>query len=312
MNNFLIAVNVVLPVVLVMLLGYGIRQKEMVSKQTFDEMNYLIFKVLFLFLMMTNVLKTELKTALNIPLILFSMAGMLVYLAIIWLYISRTSITRNKKGALLQASFRSNFVLMGLPIIQNLYPNMDIGVTTIMIVFLVPFMNIISVVILQIYSDETLDMKGTVLGILKNPMIIGTLLGIVIKLTGIQVPEAMMKFLLTMSGMTTPLALMILGGNVQLRTLRHNLLELSHLLLFKLMLSPMCLVGLAVMMGYRGIELATILILSGGPAAVSTFPMAAAAGQDVDLASQAVATTTIMCIFSMIVWISILKGFAWI
>ena len=98
MNNFLIAVNVVLPVVLVMLLGYGIRQKEMVSKQTFDEMNYLIFKVLFLFLMMTNVLKTELKTALNIPLILFSMAGMLVYLAIIWLYISRTSITRKKRG----------------------------------------------------------------------------------------------------------------------------------------------------------------------------------------------------------------------
>lgn len=308
MDNLLIAINVVLPVVFIMLLGYGIRQKEMVTKQTFDEMNFIIFKVLFLFLMMTNVIQTELETALNIPLIIMSMLGMTLYLLIIWLIISRTNIVRNKKGALLQASFRSNFVLMGLPIIQNLYPNQDIGVTTIMIVFLVPFMNVMSVIILQLYSDEKMDIKGTMLGILKNPMIVGTFIGCVIKLSGIVLPEAVMKFLVTISSMTTPLALMILGGNVQLRTLRSNWRELSFTLGFKLILGPIILVTMAVLLGYRDIELATILILSGGPAAVSTFPMAVAAGQDVDLSSQAVATTTVLCVVSMIIWISILKA----
>lgn len=45
------------------------------------------------------------------------------------------------RGALIQAIYRSNFVLMGIPIMKNLMGEEALGLTTIMVAFIIPIYN---------------------------------------------------------------------------------------------------------------------------------------------------------------------------
>ena len=76
----------------------------------------------------------------------------------------------------------------------------------------------------------------------------------------------------------------------------------------KLILVPMVGITGAVLLGYTKVELASMLVLFGGPIAVSSYPMAQEMGMDGDLAAQAVLTSTVMVLFTLFVYITILNS----
>lgn len=233
---------------------------------------------------------------------------MLAVFLITFIVIACTHYPNEKKGVIIQGISRSNFVLLGFPIIQSVY-GPHIGATAILISFVVPLFNLLSVIALEFYSGEKVDYLHMIWNICRNPLILGSLAGMVLNLVNFPMPYIFDKTLSLLNDATTPLALIALGGTFQFKAVKINLMTLISVNFCRLVLIPFVFVGLAIIMGFRYIELMSLFIAFGSPTAVSSDSMAQEMNGDVELAGQIVFSTTFLSVFSLFIWISLMKAY---
>ncbi len=308
MENFMVAINVVLPLCILILIGYIAKERKMVSKDAFKQVNQIVFNVLIPVVLMKNIMETDIESTFKLDFLFFAMVSVIVMIAVVWILTDCFVKDKRRAGAIIQAMFRSNFVLFGLAISGNMYGMENVGVTSLLIAFVVPFFNMMSVIVLQIHGMDRVDFKKVVVGIFTNPMLIGTFAGFAVLLLHIEFPVFINNAISDISKMATPLALLILGGTFELQSVSKNAKILSLITLVRLVLIPAIFISLAVVFGYRNVELISLLVMFGSPVAVSSYPMAVAMKCDEELAAQAVIVTTIASVISMILWIFVLSS----
>ena len=146
----------------------------------------------------------------------------------------------------------------------------------------------------------------------KNPLIIATLSGLIFIAFKINLPKPVYKTLLDISKIATPLAFIILGAELQFGNILKNLKYLISVNILRLIGNPLITIGLAKILGFEGIELVALLSMSACPTAVSSYTMAKEMDADGDLAGEIVATTSLLSIFTIFCWVLLLKNLGWI
>jgi len=308
MENFIIAINVVLPLCLLILTGYIVKRVGLVEPETFKKMNKLVSKILIPVVLMKNIMETNLKTDFNIDFILFGVLGLIFITLVSMLIVPLFEKERKRIGVIVQGIYRSNFVLFGLTLVGNLYGTENTVITGVLISFCVPVINIIAIIILQYYGMESVDFKKVIHELIKNPIILGAVIGFVVLLSGVKLPTFINTTIADLSKMTTPLALIILGGTLEISAISKNLKALAVMTLGKLIFVPFIMTSIGAMLGYRGIQLMSLLALFGSPIAVSSYPMATEMHCDDELASQGIVFTTVFSIVSMVLWVYVFKS----
>ncbi len=311
-ESFRIALTAILPLTTIIFLGVYAKSKGYVSDKSLTEFNKIVFTFCLSLNLFQNVSGCDLSEAINPVAIVYAIAFIIISIIVAMFLLSKTSLPKKQQGVIAQAVFRSNFVILGLPIVESLFGADNVGATSIMIAAIVPVLNISAVLVLQYYSDAKGDIKTSIINILKNPLIIGALCGLVFLLTGIKVPKIVDECIHMVTKMTTPLALFILGGTFKFQAIKGNLKKIITADLIRLVVVP--LIGLtgAIILGIRGVELATLMILFGGPVAVASYPMAVQMGLDGDLAAQLVLTSTILVLFTLFCFIVGLSSFGFL
>ena len=312
MESLLVATNVVLPLIILIAIGYLANTLNWVSNESFLQLNKLVFNVLLPCLLFDNVYSISISELVNVKMILFGLCAVL-FMFFCGIPISGL-MTRepHKRGVALQAIFRSNFVLYGFPIVQSMYTRDRLGSVSVLIAVIIPFFNVLAVVALGIFQSEKIDKKKIMFGIIKNPMIIGAILGILCSVIKLELPQALSRSLTTLSTATTPVALIILGGTFRFQTLGANKNLLISMASFKLLIIPAVFLSVAMLLGFRDVELLAFVSLFGAPAAVSTFSMAQQMGADSELAGQNLLLTTVFSVFTIFALVSLLNYFAFI
>ena len=120
LDNLVISVEAVAPMFIVMAVGVLVRRKGFINEQEVKRVNRMIFLVLFPALMFNNLYGKELSDAFNPRLAAFAV-GMLaaIYIATV-VFVLKVEKNQKSRGAMIQAIYRSNFVIMGIPIITKL------------------------------------------------------------------------------------------------------------------------------------------------------------------------------------------------
>lgn len=308
MENFMVAINVVLPLCILIVIGYLAKEHKMVSKEAFKQVNQIVFNVLIPVVLMKNIMETDIESTFKLDYILFSVVCVLAMIAFVWMLTDRLVKDKKRAGAIIQALFRSNFVLFGLAIAGNMYGMDNVGVTSLLIAFVVPIFNMMAVIVLQIHGMDHVDFKRVVRGIFTNPMLIGTFAGFIVLFLNLKLPVFVTNAISDISKMATPLALLILGGTFEFQSVSKNIKTLGWITLGRLVLIPGVFITLAALLGYRDVELISLLVMFGSPVAVSSYPMAMSMNCDEELAAQAVIVTTVASIVSMILWIFALSS----
>lgn len=307
MNNLILSFNIIFPIFILLTVGYLIKAIKLVDDHTLDKMNDINFKVLFPFLMFNNIYKTEVKYAFNPKLILFAVSLVICIFLLLCLIIPLIEKSNPKRGVLIQGIFRSNFVIFGLPIAISLCGEKHIGPTSILIAIIVPLYNALSVIILEIYRGEGVHIKRILKGIITNPLIIGGVLGVIAMLLHLQLPQPIGKVVGDLSGITTPLALILLGASFRFSDIRSYRKQITIGVLGKLIIVPLIFIPISVLCGFRGYELVPLVVMLGAPPAVSTYTVAGKMDGDQTLAGQLVVFGSIGCIVTMFFWIFIGK-----
>lgn len=312
MENLIVSLNVVFPLFAMMAVGFFLHRIGILDTHTSDVMNKVTFKAFLPTLIFYNIYQTDVSEIFNGKLILWALVLVLVMFFLLWLIVPRFEKDFRRKGVLIQGMFRSNFILYGLPVTASLFGDENVGTASMLIAFVVPFYNVLSVVVLEWYASGQIHIKKIIKGIITNPLIIGAALGGLMLLFGIHLPQGIEKTIQNLSGMATPMAFLILGASFTFSSLKNNLKPLSVSVFVKLVLFPALFLPLSILAGYRGMELAALLTMLGAPTAVSSFTMAKQMNGDGELAGQIVILTSICSVATMFVWIFLLKQFAFI
>ncbi len=289
----MIAVRAVVPITLIILLGVITKNRKVLSDRTFKDMTWIVFHYCLPLTLFMNIMNADLGAAADPKLILFALGMLSVVVLLTMLALRRSQMKDTRKGVIVQAMYRSNFAILGLPIVENIYGSANTGATSVLIAFVLPFFNIVSVLILQKYSGGKGDLKQTIRNLLHNPMILGAIAGFIWKLLGIPFPAFGGELIQSFTKMTTPLSLFALGGSFNMRSLKANGKLLALFDLINMIIMPVCVLGLAVLIGYRGVELVSLLVLFAGPTAIASYAMSAEMGMDSELAAQIIVVTTL-------------------
>lgn len=310
MENLIISLNTILPLFLTVALGYFLRKKGLYDKKVLKEMNNLVFKIFLPLLLFYNVYKTKLQTALNIKLLVYCLIAISILFIISWMIVPKIEKDNRKRGVLIQALFRSNFVILGIPIAASLYPESQLGVVALSVAIIVPFFNVLAVIILEIFRGENPNSKKIVNGIITNPLMLGSLAGLFCLSLGIKLPVAIEKAIGDISKMASPLAILLLGGSFEFEAVKKHMKSTSWIVIGKLFLIPLIVLPIFVALGFRGIELLVVFLIFGTPTAVSSYTMAEQMEGDSELAGQLVIFTSLTCIISIFISIYTLKELA--
>lgn len=277
---------------------------KLVNDTTVKQMNAVIFKTFLPAMIFKNVYESEIAEIFNPKLITFAAGTVLMCIVVLHILIPVLVKDNGRRGVLIQGMFRSNFVIFGIPVSQALCGNTVSGTAAVLIAVIIPIFNFVAVVTLAIYNGTKPNIRKIFKAIVTNPLIIGSLLGLAVNFTGIRFPSVVESTLVSISGIATPLALIMLGASINLKATAKNLVPLIWGICSKLIIIPaICLSLAAFVFGFRGAEFAILISLFATPAAVSSFTMAQQMGGDDELAGQIVMFGTVLSVLTMFVWI---------
>ena len=307
MEDFLFALNTVLPLLTLMAAGWFCRRIGLLKEQLVKDVNQLVFRVFLPVNLCCSVMNTPYDTPISGLAFLLIPGLLAAQFGLLFLAVPRLEKDPKKIGVMIQAMGRANYAFFGIPLVAMLFPGQDTSLAALLVTVTVPFYNVFSVIALSVWGHGKIKPGRIVLNILKNPLIISSLLGFALWLLHFQPPAFLKTSMGDLSKVATPLALFTLGGAIQFSSAKAHVRQLAIVVPWKLILSPLIGLAICVAAGMRGVALACAFIALGAPVAVSSYPMAQSMGGDGELAAECVAITSTLCIFSTFLFVFVMK-----
>ncbi len=308
MDSLLLSVEAVAPIFLLMLLGYGLKQGKITTKENFDAINKLIFKIFLPILLFYNIYKTDLSLVFDPKLILFTVTGVLLIFALGYGLVFVLTKDNAKRGVMLQGFFRSNFAILGIPLVNYICGDAAGGLSSLMVAIVVPLFNILAVITLERFRDGKVEFGKLLKGIITNPLVIGCVVGAVFLLLDIPLPSFLETAVSDAASIASPLAIVVLGASFRFSDIKGNIKELLVTVGTRLLIVPALAITAAVLLGFRGEALICLMVVFGAPTAVSSFSMAQQMGGDEKLAAQIVVFSSVLCLLTLFGWIFLLSS----
>ncbi|MEG0640456.1 MAG: AEC family transporter [Clostridia bacterium] len=308
MNSFSLAFSVVCPLFLMMALGYFLRLIKLFNEAFLRQLNKLCFSVFLPAILFINVYDSDFSSSFQPRLVVFAIACVLAMFAVLMLLVPRFEKSNLRRGVMVQGIFRSNYILFGLPMAASLFGASKTGTTAVLIAFVIPLFNLLSVIALEIFHVGKVNVKRILMGVVTNPLILGAMAAFVFLLTGVRFPRVVEQNVRDIYKIATPLALIILGGSFTFSRLKPNLKHIVVAVSGRLILIPLCFVSLSVAFGFRGVALGALLAMFASPTAVSSFTMAQQLHADDELAGQIVVVGSLCSVITIFLWISLLSS----
>ncbi len=335
MDTLIFSLNAVLPILVLMSLGYILKRIGLLNKSFLETANKFVFRVALPVYLFYTIFSIESLASINWEVLLYPVIGILI-LFTFGLVLALIFIKDNhQKGVLIQNIFRANYAIIGIPIADALGGAAAIEVVALIAVGVVPLMNILAVISLTMFvrdeNEQIHPFKSTLLKIVKNPLIIAIFAGLlVIWLRGFIPIDTvtsqpifsmqenlgfLYKSITMISQITSPFALIVLGGTFEFIVIKNKTKEIILGTFSRIVMAPLLTLSLAVFLSKHfdifpltAVELPALIALFASPTAVSGAIMAKEMHNDESLAVQYVVWTTCLSIISVFLIVFIFKG----
>jgi predicted permease len=332
LHIFSTAANAVLPIVLLILFGNLLRNVGFLNDNFVKVGNKLVFTIGLTCSLFVNVYNINDFSSISWGFILFVYGITLILFALGYVTAILTTNVMERRGVILQCTFRCNFAIIGLSLATAVGGEEAAALASLVSAFILPVFNIMGVVALSLFVHEDgsgkFNMKSVLLGIIKNPMVMGAFAGLVCillrelqrKLFGNTVFTIKENLLFVYTAinnikvMTTPLALIITGAQFRFSAVKGMFKEIAVGTLWRIVFAPIIGIGAALLLNHYGLlscgtgEIATMIALFGAPAAVSSVVMAGQMGSDEQLATQHLVWSSIGSVLTIFLQVCILMA----
>lgn len=323
MENLLLSMEVVLPLVIYMALGFGLKRWIQLKNETLVQINELVYSVFLPLSLFRTVYNTDLNADFDMKIILYAVSTLLLYYTILFIIIPKIEKEPRNCSVMIQASYRSNHALFGLVVTTAIFGEENLGMAGILSAIVIILFNFLAIFTFEAFQKEKLHIKTvgikTAKGCVKNPLIIALVAGLLYLAVNthfpmIEIPSFIDKGTIApLSNLATPLALISLGASFQFESLNKYVKQITFVTIVRLIIIPtLFLLPAALFFHIRDVDLIVLMSMYASPAAVSSYIMANALGGNGKLAGLILAVTSVFSAFTVFLWIFILSSAGWI
>lgn len=329
---FLTAVNAILPIVILILIGYYLKRSGFLSESFVKTGSKLVFRLCLPAMLFTNVYEISGMESISWDILIYCFVVIFIIFAAGFGIAVATTKDPRRRGVIWQCSFRSNFAIIGMPLAAALGDDSATAVAAMVVTVAVPVYNILSVVAMSVFVPQSgknqISAKGILKDIAKNPLTIAVFAGLLcLVLRWLQQrclgeivfalnrqTEFLYKVVDNLGTICSPFALVILGAQCEFSAVRGRFKEITAGVLARLVMAPVLCIGGAIALNALGViscgpnEFPALVALFGSPTAVSGAIMAGEMKNDEQLATQLVMWTSIVSIATIFVIVCILMS----
>ena len=303
MDVIRISAIAITPLFVFMMLGYYFKKTNYLSPSSTKQINILVFRYFLSIMCAETIYKANLKEDVEILPLLVVTFGIIGMFLISWLIIPRFVKDKTQIPVMIQGIYKSNYAILGIPIAQSICGADNIGIVSVIAVILVPLNNCISAFIFEKYTGNATSVPKLILNIIKNPLVVGSLIGLLLNVTGVKIPSWIMTGIVAKLGaLATPLSMIALGASFEFSKTRQYKTMLIWAVIAKLLIVPGVIIPVAILLGVRSVALVGVMIYAAAPNAVNSYSTAVAMGGDADLANEIVVLTSLLSMFTMFGW----------
>ena len=312
MAGFLLALNLVVPMLVYMAAGVAARKGRIIQEQAFRQLNELVFRVMLPLSLFLDIYQADLRSIVQPRLFLLLAAAILLIFGVAWWLVPRFVPNRADAATIVQGVYRSNFVLYASAISRSLCGEAGAAVTAALAVMVVPLFNIMAVILFESMRGGKADLRQLLLRILQNPLVEAGILGAAANIFRIQIPTLLATPLNVLGDAATPIALVVLGGLLSWNSLASHKSYLIVTVALRLVFVPLLAIPLFIALGYRNVELVAVFAAFATPIGVSSTPMAQSMGGNGKLAGEMVAVSAVCSVFTLFLFVWALAALGYI
>lgn len=316
MDSFIYSINSTVPIFLVMIVGWVIKQLGVIDDHFANVANKYVFKVALPVLLFRDLSKADFYSQFDIRFVGYCAIVTIAMFGGVWIFTDLLMKDKTMRGSFIQCSCRSSAAILGMAFIQNMYS--ETGMAPLMIVAAVPLFNVISVIALTFKANpvdgvsiedmpKKEGIKKACFNILTNPIIIGIAVGLLASLVRLQLPAILDKTVNSIAQTATPIALICIGAGFEGRKAIKKIKPTLVGTFIKLIGLAAIFIPIAVYMGFRNQELMAILIMLASPTTVTSYIMAKNMNNDEVLSSNAIVLTTLFSSITITAWVYVLR-----
>lgn len=304
------ALGITAPIFILVVLGIAFKRLRVINDGFISSASWLVFSVGLPTLLFVNIVQTDFDEVVNVRLLLVGLSATLLIFALLYAASLLFVPQRADRGIFVQGSFRGNMGVIGLAFCINAYGDSGLATASLYMAVLTILYNVLSVYVLtQTLTEGGGGMlKRIVFNIAKNPIVISIVLALLFSYFNIGVHPTLMQSGEYISAMTLPLALLCIGGSINLKELRLSSRVPLFTVLCKLIIVPATTVAIAYPFGFSNMELGVVFLMASAPTATASYIMVHAMGGKGTMAANIVVLSTLASVVSVSAGIVILRG----
>lgn len=297
----------ILPLIGFMALGYLLKKRNYMSDSEARRLSTIAFKYFLSIYSAESIYKSDLHNEVEMKTLIFTGAVIVGMFALMCLIVPRFEKDKTRIPVVIQGIYKTNYAVLALPLVESICGKGNAGMAAVLLIIVVPFNNMLSAFLFEKYNGNNTSTFQVIFKAIKNPLVMGSLIGLALNLLKIEIPAWIMTgFISKLSALTTPISLIALGASFEFTHVKEYKKQLIWVSLGKLVFTPLIVLPLAVLIGIRGSSLAAIAAFSAGPTAVNSYPTAVAMGGDGDLANEIVVITSTLSMLTLFLTFCIL------
>jgi len=303
--------NIVLPVFVVIGLGWLLKQCGLIDSNFLHQTNRLVYYVCLPLLLFYKIGTADFAANFNPSLVTASIVAVAFTFLGSYAYTAIRRYPPAKRGVFSQGSFRGNIAYIGLAITLNAYGEAGLTRAGILMGFLVPFLNLFAILALLWPNRSSGESRGVsfwVRQLALNPLILASFAGIIWSYLALPIPLLLDRSLKIATGMALPLALVAIGGTFSAKRLRGDLCPALLACGAKLIWMPLFAAVLLYFMGVHGMDLGIGILIAGTPAATANYIMAHQLKGDAELAGTIVMLSTLLSAVTYTIALLVLRS----
>ena len=290
-------------------LGAGLAWIRFLGKPFIGELNKLAFWIALPSLIFRAAAHAGSPTSGTLVLIGAVAVPTFVAALLAWLVARVTRIPASARSTFVASSFFGNLAYIGIPILAHSLGRIALGDAPELLATSVIVMTAMTVInnalAVAVFQGGKFDALSLARRVLVKPLVIAGCLGILYGMSGRAVPPAPDQVLQSLGATAVPLALLCIGGSLEMTSLRGHISWIAGVSVLKVLAFPLIAWMITRSLGLNPADTRVVLIFCACPTAVVAYTMASQMGGDEPLAAGAIAASTVASFASLAVVLAI-------